>query len=149
MKKSILLLGVIALVSCKKKADESWENYTDSAVAYVDSATIEVEDKVYENMNNIIEEETYTPPVQAQRMKYSFIVFYYKSSLLNKEGVKVTSIMETLVYMSEDEEYRMMNEAQNEAFRYRSDERIMRRELKSYDSYAEASKERERILGIN
>lgn len=149
MKKSILLLGVIALVSCNKKADESWENYTDSAVAYVDTAAIEVDDKVYENMNNIIEEETYTPTVQEQRTKYSFVVFYYESSLLNKEGVKVTSIMETSVYMSEDEEYRMMDEAQNEAFRYRSHERVIRRELKSYDSYAEASKERERILGIN
>ena len=142
MRKVILLVGVIALVSCNKKADERWENYTDSAA-------IEVDDKVYENTNNIIEEETYTPPVQEQRMKYSFIVFYYENSLLNREGVKVTSIMETSVYMSEDEEYRMMDEAQNEAFRYSSHERVMRRELKSYDSYAEASKERERILGIN
>ena len=123
MRKVILLVGVIALVSCNKKADERWENYTDSAA-------IEVDDKVYENTNNII-------------------VFYYENSLLNREGVKVTSIMETSVYMSEDEEYRMMDEAQNEAFRYSSHERVMRRELKSYDSYAEASKERERILGIN
>ncbi len=51
MKKVVLLLGVIALVSCNKKADESWENYTDSAVAYVDSVSVESVDSIYAEDN--------------------------------------------------------------------------------------------------
>ena len=51
MKKVVLLLGVIVLVSCNKKADESWENYTDSAVAYVDSVSVESVDSIYAEDN--------------------------------------------------------------------------------------------------
>ncbi|MDO4224666.1 MAG: hypothetical protein Q4C75_02100 [Bergeyella zoohelcum] len=74
--------------------------------------------------------------------KYSFVVIYTKTPFGDRE-VNVTEIFETSPYISEDEKYRLLDEAQSKMY---GSINITKRELKSYDSYAQASKAREKLL---
>ncbi len=147
----IILLGII--FSCHQEKNNNSmdeESVTDFSTTIVDSTfpntlnTIEQPISTYEEAEKPIVEEpiSYT--------KYGFIVFETYNKLGEytgtAEGISCSSIVELPAYMSEDEKYKLLDLSQNELFRYKT-EVVTGRELKIYDSYAEASKAREMILG--
>ena len=92
-----------------------------------------------------------TPPEPITKQKtYSFVVFE-GDSFLSYEGQKkvVTGIFETDALMSKDEEYKIIDEAQQKAVINLELKHIEKRYILSFDSYAEASERREVLLGIN
>lgn len=134
MKKLLfLILTFLLITSCKKAKvnDTSYQNPSES-YEYVDSLGGTKLGKV---------EEPYQPRESSK--KYSFIVFHTRQSYTNNTGVSATGVFETSSYLSEDEKYKLLDEAQHNIY-----DNVTKRELKTYDSYAEASKAREKVLHI-
>lgn len=76
--------------------------------------------------------------------KYSFVVIHTKNQFTHDRTVFATDIFETMPFISEDEKYKLLDEAQKNPSLI--GENISKREIKTYDSYAEASKARESLL---
>lgn len=87
---------------------------------------------------------------QTKQTKHSFVVFE-GDSFLSAEGQKkvITAIFETNAFMNKDEEYKIIDEAQQKAMINLELKHVDKRYILSFDSYAEASEKREALLGIN
>lgn len=130
----LTLTNILLLSSCKK--EEITENNSHKEEDSVQTVEQAVEATSDDSLT-IIE-----PPIQT--IQYSFVVMHYKTSF--ERGVVTTGIFETHKYLSEDEKYRILDNAQDKAKYNWISGKMTKRELKSYDSYAEASKARERFL---
>lgn len=88
--------------------------------------------------------------VDATSVKHSFVVFE-GDSFFSYEGQKkvITGIFETDLFMSKDEEYKIIDEAQQKAMINLELKHVDKRYILTFDSYAEASERREILLGIN
>lgn len=140
MKKTFItsLLSLLVIISCEKKKD----NMQLSDLDYeVDSSAIlydEIDSSSYSKISEI-PQTNYSVPI-----KYSFVVMYTKNQYTGNNSVFTTAVFETSEFITEDERYKIMDEAQSNP--RLSMENISKRELKSFDSYAEASKAREQLM---
>lgn len=116
-----ILLITLSLISCKKNEEKA--NYNTNYTV---------------NSSNPID---YTSKIPN---KYSFVVMHTKNQFTGNRGIFTTGIFETSEYITEDEKYKLMDEAQSDP--RVATETITKRELKSFESYAEASKTREQIM---
>lgn len=81
-------------------------------------------------------------------VKHSFVVFKVKDKYFGKESVIVTGIFNTPYTISTDEEYMILDDTQAKCNAYLFDKNILERYMMRFDSYAEASQEKERISKI-
>jgi hypothetical protein len=93
---------------------------------------------------------TNQPEPKTGRIRYSFVVFE-GDGFFSYEGQKIviTGIFETDAFISKDEEYKIMDEAQKKAMINLELKHVDKRYILNFDSYAEASERREVLLGIN
>lgn len=84
------------------------------------------------------------------QIKHSFVVFKVKDKYFNqKESVMVTGIFNTPIFITTDDEYKILDDVQEECRSQLFDKNILERFMMRFDSYAEASREKEKILRIN
>lgn len=81
-------------------------------------------------------------------VKHSFVVFKVKDKYFGKESTIVTGIFNTPYTISIDEEYMILDDTQAKCNAYLFDKNILERYMMRFDSYAEASQEKERISKI-
>jgi hypothetical protein len=81
-------------------------------------------------------------------VKHSFVVFKVKDKYFGKESTIVTGIFNTPYTISTDEEYMILDDTQAKCNAYLFDKNILERYMMRFDSYAEASQEKERISKI-
>lgn len=132
LKVLILILPTLG-ISCDKTKQEP----IGSCIRPIDTTKINSN-----NTNTIIPQNT---PKTA--VKHSFVVFKVKDRYFGKESVIVTGIFNT-PYTSTDEEYMILDDTQAKCNAYLFDKNILERYMMRFDSYAEASQEKERISKI-
>lgn len=71
-----------------------------------------------------------------------------KDNYFGKESTIVTGIFNTLDQLSKDEEYMILDDTQAKCNTYLFDKNILERYMMRFDSYVEASQEKERISKI-
>ncbi|PZU24457.1 MAG: hypothetical protein DI622_03855, partial [Chryseobacterium sp.] len=81
-------------------------------------------------------------------VKHSFVVFKVKDRYFGKESVIVTGIFNTPDLLSKNEEYMILDDTQAKCNAYLFDKNILERYMMRFDSYTEASQEKERISKI-
>ena len=82
--------------------------------------------------------------------KYSFVVFFVGEDFVSRnEKTVVTGIFETNPFLNQDEEYKLIDQAQQKNMINVELRNMQKRYLRSFNTYTEASQERERLLGIN
>lgn len=133
LKVLILILPILS-VSCDKTKQEPIAN----CIRPIDTAKI--------NANNTNATTPQNTPKTA--VKHSFVVFKVKDKYFGKESVIVTGIFNTPYTISTDEEYMILDDTQAKCNAYLFDKNIVERYMMRFDSYAEASQEKERISKI-
>ncbi|VXC62051.1 hypothetical protein [Chryseobacterium sp. 8AT] len=134
LKVLILILPTLS-ISCDNKI-----------VQEKDSATAIQGDTVAQN-NQAIQSSVSS---KTEQIKHSFVVFKVRDKYFNhKESVMVTGIFETPIFITSDEEYKILDDVQEECRLQLFDKNILERFMMRFDSYAEASREKEKILRIN
>lgn len=86
--------------------------------------------------------------VDTTSVKHSFVVFKVKDKYFGKESTIVTGIFNTPYTISTDDEYMILDDTQAKCNAYLFDKNILERYMMRFDSYAEASQEKERISKI-
>jgi hypothetical protein len=81
-------------------------------------------------------------------IKHSFVVFKVKDKYFGKESVIVTGIFNTPDPLTTDEEYMILDDTQAKCHAYLFDKNILERYMMRFDTYTEASQEKERISNI-
>lgn len=81
-------------------------------------------------------------------IKHSFVVFKVKDKYFSKESVIVTGIFNTPDPLTTDEEYMILDDTQARCHAYLFDKNILERYMMRFDTYTEASQEKERISNI-
>lgn len=130
----------ITLLSCENKITEKSKN-------------IVLNDETANKVNNQSQDYPQEDNPEPRKLfddKYSFVVFEGES-FFSHEGKKrvVTGVFETKAYMDKNEEYKVMDLAQQKTMVNLDLRHIDKRYIQNFESYAEASQERERLLGIN
>jgi len=86
---------------------------------------------------------------KTRQITHSFVVFKVKDKYFGKESVIVTGIFNTPELLTTDEEYMILDDTQTKSNAYLFDKNILERFMIRFDSYAKASREKEKILRIN
>lgn len=95
-------------------------------------------------------QETQNPiSSKTKQIKHSFVVFKVRDKYFDKKSVIVTGIFNTPELLTTDEEYMILDDTQTKSNAYLFDKNILDRFMMRFDSYAEASREKEKILRIN
>ena len=90
------------------------------------------------------------PQPQKEQIKHAFVVFKVRDKYFDhKESVMVTGIFDTPFFIDADEEYKILDDVQEQCRLQLFDKNILERFMMRFDSYAQASREKERILKIN
>ncbi|SUX48882.1 hypothetical protein [Chryseobacterium indoltheticum] len=133
--KVLILILPISMISCENKIVRE-KGLTTAIQA----------DTIVQN----IQPTTSLPDIETMQKRYSFVVFE-GDAFLSYEGQKkvVTGIFETDALMNKDEEYKIIDEAQQKAMINLELKHVDKRYILNFDSYAEASERREILLGIN
>ncbi len=140
MRKAFIPLSLIFLFSCENKITEKGRN---------EALTNHTENQLQSNrqttQNQVISEPNYISD-----KKYSFVVFE-GDGFFSYEGQKrvVTGVFETNAFMDKDQEYKVLDEAQQKSMINLELRHLDKRYIRTFETYAEASEERERLLGIN
>lgn len=103
------------------------------------------------NTAKIDSNNTNTPTLQNTLktvIKHSFVVFKVKDKYFDKESVIVTGIFNTPDPLTTDEEYMILDDTQAKYHAYLFDKNILERYMMRFDTYTEASQEKERISNI-
>ncbi|MCA6069392.1 hypothetical protein JI747_019670 [Chryseobacterium sp. RG1] len=133
LKVMILILPTLG-ISCDKTKQEPFGN----CISPIDTVKI--------NSSNT---NTTTPKNTPKTVvKHSFVVFKVKDKYFGKESVIVTGIFNTPYTISTDEEYMILDDTQAKCNTYLFDKNILERYMMRFDSYAEASQEKEQISNI-
>lgn len=83
-------------------------------------------------------------------VKHSFVVFKVRDKFFDhKEFLMVTGIFNTSLLITKDEEYMILDNVQEQCKLNLFDKNIIERFMMRFNSYAEASREKEKILRIN
>lgn len=132
--KVLILILPISIWNCNKAKHEP----IGDCIRHIDTAKT--------NANNINITTRQDTPKTA--VKHSFVVFKVKDKYFGKESVIVTGIFNTPNPLSKDEEYMILDDTQAKCNAYLFDKNILERYMMRFDSYAEASQEKERISKI-
>lgn len=133
--KVFILILPISLMNCENKVIQ--EKGSKTAIRG-DSATQNIQE-----IQMSIESKT-------RKLKHSFVVFKVRDKYFNqKESVMVTEIFDTPIFITRDEEYKILDDVQEQCKFQLFDKNILERFMMRFDSYSEASQEKERILKIN
>lgn len=150
MKILIMIISLGLIVSCYKEKginNISDTEIDDVAAAIVDSVAYVPDDHPdYSESQTFVEPEPIPEPVIQNQ--YAFVVFYAVNSM-GTEEVYCSGIVEVPKNMSEDDEYKLLDYTQSQVMGYKYGTTVTGRRLEVYDTYAEASRTRERILGYN
>jgi hypothetical protein len=140
MRETFIPLFLIFLFSCENKITEKGRNE-----ALTNQTETKLQTKQQATQNQIASE-----PNNISNKKYSFVVFE-GDSFFSYEGQKrvVTGVFETETDMDKSQEYKVLDEAQQKSMIRLELKHIDKRYIETFDTYAEASEERERLLGIN
>jgi len=83
-------------------------------------------------------------------VKHSFVVFKVRDKFFDhKESLMVTGIFNTPLLITKDEEYMILDNVQEQCKLNLFDQEIIERFMMRFNSYTEASREKEKILRIN
>lgn len=155
----ILLFVLVLAISCNN-------NSANTAVKLSDSLVSAKNDSIYPTVQKIdslalnelqIEKVTDTANISylmpIPKVYYCIAVFhlelqenYLKAGYVNKYKVMVSDVFE-MMDISEDSKYRKLDELESKAsMEYRHSWNLTNREIKMYNSYSEASKERQMFL---
>lgn len=140
MRKALIPLFLALLMSCENKITEKGRNE-----ALTNQTESQLQSNKQTTQNQVVSEPNYISD-----KKYSFVVFE-GDGFFSYEGQKrvVTGVFETNAFMDKDQEYKVLDEAQQKSMINLELRHLDKRYVKTFDTYAEASGERERLLGIN
>lgn len=160
MKILIMIISLGLIVSCYKEkginniSDTEMDYAVDSVVAVADSiatvadSVVDISDDHldYSESQTFVEPEPIPEPVIEKQ--YAFVVFYAVNTMEGEE-IYCSGIVEVPKNMSEDDEYKLLDYTQSQAMGSKYGTTVTGRRLEVYDTYAEASRTREIILGYN
>ena len=87
---------------------------------------------------------------KTEPVKHSFVVFKVRDKFFDhKESIMVTGIFDTPLLITKDEEYMILDNVQEQCKLNLFDKNIIERFMMRFNSYTEASREKEKILRIN
>lgn len=133
--KVLILILSISLMSCENKIIQE-----KGSVASIQSDSLTQNQQATNSLSN----------TEMEQIKHSFVVFKVREKYFNrKESVMVTGIFDTPFFITTDEEYKILDNVQEQCRLQLFDKNILERFMMRFDSYAEASREKERILKIN
>ncbi|HFK5521271.1 hypothetical protein CMU85_10115 [Elizabethkingia anophelis] len=136
MRRVILPVILIIAVSCENKIVQESKTTADSiSTNHLKTAQIN------QNING--------QPKSVSDHKYSFVVFVGEDFVSRNEKTVVTGIFETAPFLNQDDEYKLIDQAQRKNMINVELRNMQKRYLRSFNTYTEASQERERLLGIN
>ncbi|HIC8924098.1 hypothetical protein CMT75_12400 [Elizabethkingia anophelis] len=136
MRKVILPVILIITISCENKIVQESKMTADTI-----SASQPKTAQINQNING--------QPKSTSSNKYSFVVFVGEDFVSRNEKTVVTGIFETNPFLNQDEEYKLIDQAQQKNMINVELRNMQKRYLRSFNTYTEASQERERLLGIN
>ncbi|HCD9236734.1 TPA: SH3 domain-containing protein [Elizabethkingia anophelis] len=136
MRRVIFPVILIVAVSCENKIVQESKTTADTISAN--------QLKTAQNYQNIGDQ-----PKNVSDNKYSFVVFVGEDFVSRNEKTVVTVIFETDPFLNQDDEYKLIDQAQRKNMINVELRSMQKRYLRSFNSYTEASQERERLLGIN
>ncbi|MCT4077216.1 SH3 domain-containing protein [Elizabethkingia anophelis] len=136
MRKVIFPVILIIAVSCENKIVQESKTTAD---------TISVNQLKTAQINQNIGDQ----PKSVSDHKYSFVVFVGEDFISRNEKIVVTGIFETDPFLNQDDKYKLIDQAQRKNMINVELRSMQKRYLRSFNSYTEASQERERLLGIN
>ncbi|MCA6068975.1 hypothetical protein JI747_017550 [Chryseobacterium sp. RG1] len=137
-KKYRLKVLILILPTLSMSCDKTKQEPIGSCIRPIDTAKT--------NANN--DHTTIPQNTLKTAIKHSFVVFKVKDKYFGKESVIVTGIFNTPYNISEDKEYMILDDTQAKCHAYLFDKNIIERYMMRFDSYAEASQEKERISNI-
>ncbi|MCT3777768.1 SH3 domain-containing protein [Elizabethkingia anophelis] len=88
-------------------------------------------------------------PKSISDSRYSFVVFVGEDFVSGNPKTAVTDIFETDPFLNQDDEYKLIDQAQRKSMINLKLTNMQKRYIRSFNTYTEASQERERLLGIN
>ncbi|MCT4185170.1 SH3 domain-containing protein [Elizabethkingia anophelis] len=136
MRRVILPVILIIAVSCENKIVQESKTTADS-ISTNQLKTAQIN----QNING--------HPKSVSDHKYSFVVFVGEDFVSRNEKTVVTGIFETAPFLNQDDEYKLIDQAQRKNMINVELRNMQKRYLRSFNTYTEASQERERLLGIN
>ncbi|MCT4005155.1 SH3 domain-containing protein [Elizabethkingia anophelis] len=136
MRRVILPVILIIAVSCENKIVQESKTTADS-ISTNQLKTAQIN----QNING--------QPKSVSDHKYSFVVFVGEDFVSRNEKTVVTGIFETAPFLNQDDEYKLIDQAQRKNMINVELRNMQKRYLRSFNTYTEASQERERLLGIN
>ncbi|EQB92701.1 SH3 domain-containing protein [Elizabethkingia anophelis] len=136
MRKVIFPVILIITVSCENKIVQESKTTVDTINASQPKAA-----QNYQNING--------KPKSVSDNKYSFVVFVGEDFVSRNEKTVVTGIFETDPFLNQDDEYKLIDQAQRKNMINVELRNMQKRYLRSFNTYTEASQEREKLLGIN
>ncbi len=137
MRKVILPVILIIIISCENKIVQEESRTTADTIVTSKSKTAQIN-------QNIVDQ-----PKSISDSRYSFVVFVGEDFVSGNPKTAVTDIFETDPFLNQDEEYKLIDQAQRKSMINLKLTNMQKRYLRSFNTYTEASQERERLLGIN
>lgn len=133
--KVLILILPISIMSC------------DSKITQEKGSTTAIQgDSIVQN--NQVTQSLIEP--KTEQVKHSFVVFKVRDKYFNhKESVMVTGIFDSPIFITADDEYKILDDVQEQCRLQLFDKNILERFMMRFSSYAEASREKEKILRIN
>ncbi|MDV3931281.1 hypothetical protein [Elizabethkingia anophelis] len=136
MRKVIFPVILIVAVSCENKVVQEPKTTVDT----ISTNQLKTAQN-YQNING--------QPKSTSSNKYSFVVFVGEDFVSRNEKTVVTGIFETAPFLNQDDEYKLIDQAHRKNMINVELRNMQKRYLRSFNTYTEASQERERLLGIN
>ncbi|MCT3692618.1 SH3 domain-containing protein [Elizabethkingia anophelis] len=136
MRRVIFPVILIITISCENKIVQESKTTADTI-----STNHPKTAQNYQNING--------QPKSISDKKYSFVVFVGEDFVSRNQKTVVTSIFETDPFLNQDDEYKLIDQAQRKNMINVELRSMQKRYLRSFNTYTEASQERERLLGIN
>ncbi|WP_260127639.1 hypothetical protein [Elizabethkingia anophelis] len=136
MRRVIFPVILIIVISCENKIVQESKTTVD---------TINASQPKTARINQNIGDQ----PKSVSDHKYSFVVFVGEDFVSRNQKTVVTGIFETDPFLNQDDEYKLIDQAQRKNMINVELRSMQKRYLRSFNTYTEASQERERLLGIN
>ncbi len=151
MKRTYLLMAFCVVVSCKKR--DTWDDvYMDSDSVSTDT-TYQASIPIFNDSTSVIQDTLSIAPIKPKYAIIWAIIAPNSDSVLTKENMsRYQSIGSDVIEMtdvSEDEKYKKMDEFEKTLYKdgaVPAGMNIRKRKILLFDSYAEASKQREEFI---
>ncbi|MEY8761258.1 hypothetical protein [Chryseobacterium tongliaoense] len=156
IKKVISIILFTIVLACQGKLEKIENtNQSTNRIDTIGYSTINDSTQIDAQQPNVQQPTYEERPIEyeSQTVTYSFVQFDAVSTIggSSNEYVLTTDIFETSSNMNEDEKYKILDEAEKKLRLSKESiyKKIIGREIKTYNSYSDASKARESILSIN